>query len=48
MLEAKFEVLLVNKATVLKGVDQFWRMLLAKFEVLEVKRATEEAADEIL
>jgi hypothetical protein len=36
MLLAKFEVLLVNRATVEVAVDQSWRILLAKFDVLLV------------
>jgi hypothetical protein len=44
MLLAKFEVLLVNSATVDVAVDQSWRMFEAKFEVLLVKKATVEVA----
>ena len=44
MLLAKFEVLLVKRATEEVAVDQSWRMLLAKFEVLLVNSATVEVA----
>jgi hypothetical protein len=44
MLLAKFEVLLVKRATVDVAVDQSCRILLAKFEVLLVNLATVDVA----
>jgi len=41
-LEAQFDVLLVKRAVVLRGVDQSWRILKAQLLVLLVNRARDE------